>query len=343
MTNVNQWKAIYEPGLLKRKCRKFNSYIVLTSPSAWRAVEQYLPCPPAEKIFVTGQEEDYLADLAQKLPQAERVLAIGGGMALDAGKYVAWKKKLPLVMIPTIVSTGAVFNPGVPARRNGKLCLIEKNIQPECVLFDTDIIGAAPAHLNAAGMAESICWLGNIASWRWWTNEKLGSPAWDDEIAAEVIDWVRDSVRDYTDDLNAQGRPGPRAIQTAAEVNRERHHLKFASMNAFRGLGHIFDNTFVWIHRRDLAHGQAVALGTLMGCHLYSWGFDEAKQDFCACGTRFRPAEIGCTWDEVRTTLSRVVEHAEHLKYLNWPKNYFHHRSIGVAAFREMAARIDAA
>ena len=45
---------------------------------------------------------------------------------------------------------------------------------------------------------------------------------------------------------------------------------------------------------------EGVALGTLLGCHLYGWGFDEAKEHFAACGTRFRPREIGCTWDEVR-------------------------------------------
>jgi glycerol dehydrogenase-like iron-containing ADH family enzyme len=146
-------------------------------------------------------------------------------------------------------------------------------------------------------------------------------------------------VQTYTSDIDSEGRPGQRGIRTAAEVNRERHHLRQPALKAFHPLCHILDNTFLWTHGRDLYHGEAVALGTLIGCHLYGWRFDKTKGDLTACGVRFRPREIGCTWDEVRATFARIPEHADHL---GWPKNFFHHRSISDETFREMARRIDA-
>jgi glycerol dehydrogenase-like iron-containing ADH family enzyme len=85
------------------------------------------------------------------LPQAELVLTVGCGKALDAGKFVAWKRGLPYVMIPTIVSTGSVFQLFVPTRHNNKIHTIVEASSPECVLFDTDVIGATAPHLNAAG------------------------------------------------------------------------------------------------------------------------------------------------------------------------------------------------
>ena len=339
MIELDKWKALYGSGLLARECRLFTSCVALTSPSAWRAVEPFLPAEPRGKAFVTNQEQDYLEGLARELPDAEWVLGIGGGKALDAGKFVAWKKGLPLVLVPTIVSTGSVFQSGVPARRNGKIYIIHQGVSPECVLFDTDVIRAAPPHLNAAGMAECICYLGRIASWRWWIEEGLEGPAWDEAAAREAHDWVRDRVKSYVSGLDPDGRPGEQAIRTAAEVNRERQRLRIVSLKAAHGLCHIFDNTFLWTHGRDLFHGEAVALGTLMGCHLYDWGFDEAKTHFQACGTRFRPRDIGCTWNEVRAALARAVEHSDHLK---WPSTYLHCRRLDDATFRPMGERIDA-
>jgi len=337
MSDLDDWKALYEPGVIARECRGITSYVALTSPSAWRAVEPLLPAAPVGKAFVTNQEEDYLQELADKLPKAQMVLGIGGGKALDAAKFVASRRDLPFILIPTIVSTGAVFNPGVPARRKGRLHIIDQTIAPEVLLFDTEVIRAAPPHLNAAGMAECICWLGGVASWKWWVQEGLDGPPWDDAVADETINWVETRVADYAGDLDADGRPGERAIRAAAEVNRERHHLKLLSSEAAHIICHLFDNTFLLVHGRDLHHGEAVALGALIGCHLYGWGFDEAKRNFQACGTRFRPRDIGCTWDEARATLGRVAEHADRLE---WPKTFFHHRDLRDADFLAMAERI---
>ena len=339
MTNLDDWRALYGPGVIERQCGDVTSYVALTSPSAWRAVEPLLPAAPAGTAFVTNQEEDYLQEIADDLPKAQMVLGIGGGKALDAAKFVAGRTGRPFMLIPTIVSTGAVFNPGVPARRSGRLHIIDRTLSPEAVLFDTEVIRAAPPYLNAAGMAECICWLGGVASWKWWVREGLDGLLWDDAVADETINWVETRVADYVGDLDAEGRPGERAIRAAAEVNRERHHLKLLSSKAAHIICHLFDNTFLLMHGRDLRHGEAVALGALIGCHLYGWGFDEAKGHFEACGTRFRPRDIGCTWDEARATLGRVAEHAD---CLGWPKTFFHYGDITDSDFGAMARRIDA-
>ena len=343
MTEMTNWRTIYGPGILARECRAFTSTVVLTSPSAWRAVAEALPAPPLGIAFVTNQEEDYLAQLPTGLPDADMVLGVGGGKALDAAKYVAWKKGVPLALIPTIVSTGAIFNTGVPARRQGKIHILQPALVPEVVLFDTDVIRAAPPRLNAAGMGECICWVGVVASWHWWTTELRAPPAWDEGIAQETLEWVRSRVGNFTADLDDDGRPGPAAIRTAAEVNRERNQLRLGQLNISRTLCHIFDNTFLWTHRRELRHGEAVALGTLMGCFLYDWGLNEAKAHLTACGTRFRPREIGCTWEEVRATLQRIPAHHAHLQHcVNWAENYLNYRAVDDATFARMTDRIDA-
>ena len=182
-------------------------------------------------------------------------------------------------------------------------------------------------------MAECICWLGVVSSWKWWCDNDLPGVPWDQSAADEVQEWVHGHVRQYTADLDTDGRPGEDAIRSCAEVNRERFELRIWRLGAGHALDHLFDNTFVWVHNRNLLHGEAVALGTLINCLLYDSEFERAKAMFDECGTRYRPSQIGCTWSEVRSTLAAIRENVDHL---GWFDTYFHHRSADDLTFQSL-------
>ena len=106
---TSQWKAHYGKDLLSAYGAKYESYIAITSPKAWAAASAFLPHAPRHLEFQQGMGEVYLDRLVSSLPDSEWVLAIGGGNAIDVGKYAAWKLERRLILIPTIVSTGAGF------------------------------------------------------------------------------------------------------------------------------------------------------------------------------------------------------------------------------------------
>lgn len=333
---VQDWPAHYGPGVIHDRCRDATDYVAVTSPSAWRAVEPHLPAPARHVAFVASQEEEATEVLLAGLPRTEYVLGIGGGIAVDTAKYVAWKTGSRLILVPTIVSSGAIFQPHFPSRRNGKCTILSDIAAPELVVFDTDIISAAPPHLNAAGMAECICWLGHVASWQWWCEQGLPGPEWDQGVADEVHEWVASRTEQYVGDLDAEGRPGTTAIRVCAEVNRERWELRLGKLGAGHGLDHLLDNTFVRVHERNLLHGELVALGTLITCLAYAADPDLSRRRFDACGTRYLPVEIGCTWDEVRDTIAAIPLNADEL---GWPATCLHHRELD---FDRVVKRIEA-
>ena len=331
--SINDWPTRYGPGVIRWACGQVSDYVVLTSPSAWRAVADQFAHEPKAVEFVISQEQSEVDAMAARLPPAAHVVGAGGGMALDMAKYVAWKSGARLWLAPTIVSTGSVFQSGFPMRKQGKLDVIPQTVAPRAVLFDTEVIAAAPPHLNAAGMAECICWLAQIAAWRWWSDQGLAGKAWDQAAVDETESWVADCVAAYVDDLDGQGRPGPLAVRVCAEVNRQRHELKLAKLDVGHAIDHLFENTFTWVHGRHMLHAEGVALGTLINNALCGHGFAEARKLLDACGGRYLPQQIGCNWDEIESTLAAIPDHCDHLQ---WGTCILHHMSADCRALRRL-------
>lgn len=332
------WITHYGPGVIQEECAKLKSYVVLTSPSAWEAVQDKLLVEPKGLEYVTSQDEGYTNRLVKKLPKTPNVLGIGGGRVLDAAKFVAWKKKSKLIQIPTIVSTGAIFQATFPGRKGGKLRIVEETVAPEAVLFDTDVIWAAPPYMNAAGMGECVCFLAAAASWKWWSDQGLPGDSWEPAAGEAIEAWITERVDRYVSDLDVEGRPGPPAIRTCAEISRERWDLPVMKQQVNHSVDHPIDPAFYWVHGRQPLHGEIVALGTLITCHLCDMHFEKAVEMFKACGTRYKPRQIGCSWEEIHEAMDAVPEHVD---YLGGLETILHKRSVDEKTMSEMAERID--
>lgn len=332
-----QWDARYGWDLLAKHAPRSDDFIAITSPSAWAAVERFFPIAPRHLEFQQRMGERYLESLVPRLPEARQVLAIGGGNALDVGKYVAWRMHKPLVMIPTIVSTGAVFQSAIAVRQSHTWEFILEAVAPEYLLFDFGVIRSAPPRLNCAGMGECVCQLGVVGAWRWWDGQGLGGPRFDQSVADGTIAWVRDRVAGFSRDLDADGQPGEAGIRIAAEINRERYDLPTQRAVERRCIDHNFVVAFEWVHGRELIHSEGVALGSLISAHVYAWDFEETKALLDACRVRYRPGEIGCTATEVHEVLERINEPTGEAR----PENWFHHRRLDDEAFARMMAAIE--
>lgn len=333
------WDARYGWELLAEHGHKFDSYIAVTSPSAWEAVRRFFTTDPSLLEFQKGMGEADLDELLPRVPTSDFVLGIGGGNALDVARYVAWKTDTPLVAIPTIVSTGSVFQTALAIRGSETWEFIREDVSPEYLLFDFGVIRSAPPRLNCAGMAECISHLGVVESWRAWVDERLDGPAWDQVIADTTLTWVRDRAAAFSSDRDADGQPGEAGIRVAAEINRERYGLLSHQGDVGHSLDHVFVIAFEHVLGRQLIHGEGVGLGAAINCYLYGSGFDETKALLDSCGVRYRPHDIGCTQDEVRTVLDRINELNDKLGH---PKNWFHYHRLSDATFRRMMRAVDA-
>jgi glycerol dehydrogenase len=86
------------------------------------------------------------------------IIALGGGASIDAGKAVSHEMNVPVIVVPTVVSTDApcsalsviysdegAFERYLHLRRN-----------PDCVLVDTTLVAGSPARFLVAGMGDAL-------------------------------------------------------------------------------------------------------------------------------------------------------------------------------------------
>ena len=122
---------------------------LLAGERAWRAVNSLLSLPIVVQANPERLEADYLDGLAADLPpEVEAVYGIGGGMVADAAKYIASRRGLPAVVMPTALSVDGFFTPIVAMRGGGSVSYVETG-PAERIYIDWDVIRTAPQRRTA--------------------------------------------------------------------------------------------------------------------------------------------------------------------------------------------------
>lgn len=95
---------------------------------------------------------------ATKKSQADVIIAVGGGKALDIGKIIALECHLPVITVPTIAATcAAITTVSVVYSDEGEF--VEMVCFDECpaaTVIDTEVILDAPVRWLAAGMGDTM-------------------------------------------------------------------------------------------------------------------------------------------------------------------------------------------
>lgn len=125
------------------------------------AIADRLPVSPANVHTVTEASISHWEDLLRGL-RGDAIYAIGGGLAVDAAKYVAAKTNRPLTCVPTAISVDAFLTWASGYREDGCVRYMETR-PPDRVVVDLDLIAAGPRTIRSAGVTDVL----SIATGRW--------------------------------------------------------------------------------------------------------------------------------------------------------------------------------
>lgn len=306
-TPASGYDIKYGHGLLESESGDWPDYLVVTTPSALRAATPFLSKRPSGSTFVRTLDWNHLDRAEARLTGGAMVVGIGGGMALDASKYIALKRGLPLVLVPTLVSTGAIIH-GHVAKWEGHRIIGSPEQWPwrdfEDILVDYDVVLTAPDRLNTAGLGDVLCGFAGIAEWR--HNDMLGvGDPFDSDAVAPTADHHRRVVEGFPPTLAPDGSLTPASVRFIMSAIQERDGKSLnhpAAISADHSLWLAIEE----VNDKGYIHGGLVALSAVV----ISWHCGETPDilpawlDACMVG--WRPADLQIS----RTELRRGLEFA---------------------------------
>lgn len=128
----------------------------------------------------TRTQIDRLKALA-KTQEADLLIGVGGGKALDTVKATAAESGLPLITIPTIAATCAAITPLTVTYTEEGLFLDLYNLPkaPDAVIIDSQLLAMAPLRWLAAGLGDTLA--------KWYEFRALGKSEEATAIAAASV------------------------------------------------------------------------------------------------------------------------------------------------------------
>ncbi len=136
------------------------SSLVVSGERAWRAFEKAVAADLPDPVLVRHASMSELTRLLELLTQkeSERVVALGGGRAIDVGKACASIAGLPSIVAPTILSTDAACSSvSVLYDDKGRFeRYVDEKRNPSLVVVDTNILRKGPTRYGCAGIVGAL-------------------------------------------------------------------------------------------------------------------------------------------------------------------------------------------
>lgn len=299
-------------------------YLVAANDPPWSSIADDVPAPTT---LVSAHDME-LAKLDRDVEAtaddgAEVIVGFGGGTALDTAKYLAWKRGLPLVQIPTITSVDAGFTDAIGIRAEGRVRYVG-TIEPEEVVLDIDLIRSAPAHLNRAGIGDVLSCHTGLHDWSAAVAVGEGI-AWNAE-AADLGETLLGELEVALGDIAAVT---PDGIRFLADAYRRigaacgvLGHSRFEE-----GSEHFWSYAYEHATGVHHVHGELISFAVVALAHVQHNDADFAHRIVSGSGARANPDDLGIT-------------RAQFVDNLVGLRAYSHHEDldVGVADLRDLTA-----
>jgi glycerol-1-phosphate dehydrogenase [NAD(P)+] len=272
------------------------------------AAQPFLTRKPEGVVFADWLDSAHQRELCDRLPDnLELVVGVGGGRALDVSKFVALVKGVPLVLVPTIVSSGAIIH-GFVANWEGRELIGGVDDWPwvdcEYIVVDFDLALVAPYYLNTAGLGDILCGYAALAEWEWRASRGFGPP-FDRAAAAAEESYYDELVKRFSETLDRQARLTADSVRHIMVSLRDRDSRKPPGPTGVSG-DHNFWLALELVNDRAWIHGEMVALGAAA----IAWNAEASPDSLIArldaCKVRFRPSEMGLSRDQLQKGLEFV-------------------------------------
>lgn len=286
-----------------REAHHAEQYAILTQPEAWDGARGQLSSVDSERvIYLRSMEYEQLIALELTLPTIGLVMGLGGGQAMDAAKYIAWRRKLPLILAPTIVSVDAAVTNTI-ALREGQRVRYTGFVVADAIPVDFAVISQAPAALNRAGIGDLLSI--HTALWDW----RHAGQNFDETVAAQVTA-ILEGLDARASSIAACEEEALSFIMQSY-VQENTLCLQVGSSQPEEGSEHFLGYNLEYITRRSYVHGQLICLCVYAMARLQHNRPEWVRSliERAACPWRLR--DLGITQQDFTQALMSLRAYAE--------------------------------
>lgn len=276
--------------------------LLLTQTEAFEAVERRLgPLHPAAVVAVTSVRQEDLEALVPEAARHDAIVGVGGGMAVDAAKYLAWRTARPLRLVPTIISTDAFATEAAGIRLAGSRVRYVGSARSEEILVDFRLLRDSPPVLTRAGVGDILSCHTGARDWEIALEDGHSEYPLDAGAVRRARELVR-RLDTYADEVRELSDLGLKVLVDChlevVEICQPLGHFR-----AEEGSEHFFFYAVEHRTHRPYVHGQIVGLGLHLMSRLQNNDADALDDLQRRLGVPWLPSSYGLPLPVVREAL----------------------------------------
>lgn len=283
--------------------KELGKFVVTTMEIPWKVTQTKLSGSPEAVIMVETMEETWLESILASLPECDTIVGIGGGQAIDAAKYIAWKRSIRLVNIPTILSTNAFVTPASGIRRNHEVVYVGKST-PNPLVIDFNLLRTAPPELNISGIGDLFSI--HTASFDWEHAHSKGKSEY--PFSSENITRARQIITDLRSVLSEIRNNTDRGLAAIVESYMKLNTicLPVEHFRVEEGSEHFLFYELEERLKRPFVHGSIVGLGIYLMSQLQNNQFEFIRGVMDEVGLSYHPADMNIKKEDLVASLLNV-------------------------------------